>query len=137
MRITNPKPFLLLVALSTVLLAANIASGQEHSRQLRSPATVKGVIGGESHDSYVIRARQGQILTVQISWRPERHKEMGDNRAEFSLSESPDFNGGQVTFGKESDKGKRWSGKIPKTGNYYIYVTAHPTAHYTLKVNVR
>jgi hypothetical protein len=134
---TRKKASLFLVALSTVLLAANIAQGQGKIQRLRSPATVKGFIGGESHDSYVIRARQGQILTVQISWRPERHKEMGDNRAEFSISESPDFNGGQVTFGKESDKGKRWSGKIPKTGNYYIYVTAHPTAHYTLRVTAR
>ena len=128
---------LCLVALATLLLAADTASGQEHMRRLRSPATVKGFIGGESHNSYVVRARQGQILTVQINWRRE-HDESGDNRAEFLVSESPSFDGdGQVKFGNESNEGKRWSGRVPKTGNYYIYVTAHPTAHYTLRVTVR
>jgi len=128
----------LLVALATLSLAPNLALGQEHRRRLQSPATVRGLVGGESHDSYVIRARQGQIMTVQISWRREHDTDLGDNRAEFFVSESPDFNGdGPVKFGKESDQGKRWSGKIPKTGNYYIYVNAHPTAHYTLRVTVR
>jgi hypothetical protein len=129
---------LCLVALATLLLAADTASGQEHSRRLRSPATVKGFIGGESHDSYVVRARQGQTLTVQINWRREHDNETGDNRAEFLVSESPRFDGdGPVNFGNESNEGKRWSGRVPKTGNYYIYVTAHPTAHYTLRVTVR
>jgi len=87
---------------------------------------------------YVIRARQDQIMTVQINWRREHDDELGDNHAEFFVSELPNFNGdGLVKFGKESDKGKRWSGKIPKTGNYYIYVNAYPTAHYTLRVTVR
>jgi hypothetical protein len=138
MRRTLQRAALLLVALATLLLAATLAWGQEHMRRLRSPATVRGFIGGESHDSYVIHARADQIMTAQISWRPEHDKGLGDNRAEFFVSESPDFDSdGQVKFGKESDKGKRWSGKIPETGNYYIYVNAHPTAHYTLRITVR
>jgi hypothetical protein len=128
---------LCLVALATLLLAADTAEGQEHTRRLRSPATVKGFIGGESHNSYVVHARQGQTLTVQINWRRE-HDESGDNRAEFFVSESSRFDGdGQVKFGSESNDGKQWSGRVPKTGNYYIYVTAHPSAHYTLRVTVR
>lgn len=138
MRIIRQSASLAFVAFATLLLAANIASGQGHTRRLRSPATVRGFIGGESHDTYVIRAREGQIMTVQISWRRDHHNESGDNRAEFFVSELPNFDGdGQVKFGKEADQGKQWSGKIPKTGNYYIYVTAHPTAHYTLGVTVR
>jgi hypothetical protein len=42
-----------------------------------------------------------------------------------------------VKFGKAPDDGKRWTGKIPKTGNYYIYVTAHPDARYILKVSLK
>jgi hypothetical protein len=95
------------------------------------------MIGGESHFSYVIRARKGQIMTVQISWRHE-HDENGDNHAEFWVGDLPNFNGdGQVKFGSESNEGKRWSGRIPKMGNYYIYVMAHPVAHYKLRVMVR
>lgn len=121
--------------LAALLLAANVVWAQEDTtpkKRLRSPATASGVIGGEAHAGYVIRARKGQTMTVQITWRRK-----DDNRAEFTVSESSNFfNGGQVTFGKSSDKGKRWSGKIPRTKNYYIYVVAHPTANYTLSVTV-
>ncbi len=126
----------LLIALALLLLPTNATYAQDDKtpkKRLRSPATVKGFIGGESHDSYVIRARKGQTMTVQISWRRK-----DDNRAEFTVSESSNFfTGGQVTFGKSSDNDKRWSGKIPKTGSYYLYVVAHPTARYTLSVTVK
>ena len=103
------------------------------ARRLRRPATVRGFIGGESHDNYVIHARKGRIMTVRLSWRRE-----GDNRAEFKVSESPDyFTGEPVKFGTESDDGKRWTGRIPRSGDYYIDVVAHPTAHYTLRVRVK
>ena len=138
MRMTRQRASLLLIPLTTLLLAAGIAWAQEYTQRLRSPAAVRGLIGGESHDSYVIRARKGQTMTVQISWRREHDNELGANHAEFFVGELPNFDGnGQVKFGKESNNGKRWSGKIPKTGNYYIYVMAHPTAHYTLRVTVK
>jgi len=138
MRMKLRQAFLLLIPLVTLLLAADIAWAQEYTQRLRSPATVRGFIGGESHDSYVIRARKGQTMTIQISWRREHDNALGANHAEFFVGELPDFDGnGQVKFGKESNEGKRWSGKIPKTGNYYIYVMAHPTAHYALRVTVK
>ncbi len=85
----------------------------------------------------MIRARKGQILTVKISWRRKHNNEDGDNHAEFFVGELPNFDGdGRVKYGKESNKGKRWSDRIPKTGNYYIYVNAHPTARHTLTVTV-
>ena len=136
----HQKRSLLLNVLALLLLTANIAAAQEDTtlkdttpkKRLRSQAIVKGFIGGESHDSYVIRARKGRTLIVRISWRGE-----GDNRAEFKISESHDFFGSEpVKFGKESDNSRRWTGKIPRTGNYYIYVAGYPTAHYTLKVSV-
>lgn len=102
-------------------------------RRLRSPASVRGFIGGESHDGYVVRARKGQALTVRLSWLRE-----GDNRASLSVSESPDFYSAEpAKFGTEYDGGRRWAGRIPKTGDYYIYVVAHPSAQYTLKVSAR
>ena len=129
---------LLLVALTTLLLAANVTAGQQSTRRLRSPATVRGFVGGEAHDSYVIRARKGQTMTVRLSWRHEHDSAQVANHAEFFVGDLPNFDAdGLVKFGKESKKGKGWSGKIPKTGNYYIYVLANPTAHYTLRVSVR
>jgi hypothetical protein len=100
--------------------------------RLKSMVPVKGFIGGESHDSYVIRARKGQILTVSLSWQRE-----GDNRASFTVSESPDFSGAPAKFGNGSHEDTKWAGTVPRTGNYYVYVVAHPSARYTLKASFR
>ena len=140
MRITAPRASLFLATLATLLLAADITVAQSHTPRLRSPATVRGFIGGESHDSYVIRARKGRIMTVQLTWRHEHDDQRRENHAEFFVGDLPNFNAdGLVTFGKESssEKGRSWSGKIPKTGDYYIYVLANPSAHYTLRVIVK
>ena len=100
--------------------------------RLKSMVPVNGIIGGESHDSYVIRARKGQILTVSLSWQRE-----DDNRASFTVSESPDFSGAPAKFGNRSDEDTKWAGTVPRTGNYYVYVVAHPSARYTLKASLR
>jgi hypothetical protein len=72
-------------------------------------------------------------MTVRISWRRE-----DDNNADFTVSESANFFGGdQVGFGSLSDNSRRWTGRIPRSRDYYIYVLAHPTAHYTLRVDLK
>ena len=101
-------------------------------RRLRSMAPVHGFIGGESHDGYVVRARKGQVLTVSLSWRRE-----SDNLASLAVSESADFSGEAAQFGSDSNNGRRWVGWVPRTGDYYVSVMAHPSAHYTLHVSVR
>ena len=140
MQLKLQKVSFLLDVLAALLLAAHIAGAQEDTtlkdtapkKRLRSQAIVKGFIGGESHDSYVIRAGKGRTMIVKIACRRE-----GDNRAEFTITESHNFFDSEpVKFGKESDKSRRWTGKIPRTGNYYIYVAGHPAAHYTLKLSV-
>ena len=127
---------LLPLAVVLLLLTADVAGAQlkpSPARRLRTPATVRGFIGGESHDSYVVRARKGQTLTVRLSWRRE-----GGNRASFAVSESPDYYTGEpVKFGAESDGGRRWAGRVPRGGDYYIDVVAHPAARYTLRVRVK
>ena len=100
--------------------------------RLNNPATVKGEIGGESHDSYVIHVRKNQTLKVQIDW-----KEKGDRTAQFVVSRSADFFAGDVIRGILTYNEKNWYSKIKKTGDYYIYVTGHPVANYTLKVSVK
>ena len=72
-------------------------------------------------------------MTVQISWRRE-----DQNKASFTVSDmSNPYEAEPVKFGEESAGGKRWTGKIPKTANYYIHVVAHPSAHYTLRVTIK
>jgi hypothetical protein len=127
--------FLFPAAIAALMLIANAVFAQDTTpkTRLRSPAAVRGFIGGESHDSYVIRVRKGRTMTVRISWRSE-----GENNASFTVSESADFFGAeQVSFGAVSADDKQWTGKIPRTRDYFIYVVAHPTAHFVLRVRVK
>ncbi|MEZ5344666.1 MAG: hypothetical protein R2681_03825 [Pyrinomonadaceae bacterium] len=100
--------------------------------RLTSGVAENGFIGGEAHDAYVIKAIKGQKMTVEISW-----KEDEGNRAEFSVSTSASFfDGESVGFGEATEEGTRWTGKIPETADYFIYVVAHPSADYTIKVRL-
>ncbi len=134
----NLKQHFLIVSLAIILsaiAAGNVSAQRDRTpkKRLAIPATARGTIGGESHDSYVVRAQRGKTLVVQISWQKD-----GDNRAEFSISRSANFfSASPVNFGTESSGGKVWTGKIPQTGNYYIYVTGFPTARYTLRVRYK
>lgn len=120
------------IAISVVSSLFSAQTDNIPKRRLQSPATVSGFIGGESHDSYVISATKGQVMTVQISWEKE-----DDNRADFTIAKSSNFFAADpVDFGKLSEDEKSWTGEIPSTGDYYVYVVAHPTAHYKLTVTV-
>jgi len=124
---------LTLVAILTLLFTASVCKAQDAKpkKRLHSPATVRGFVGGESMDNFVIHARKGQTMTVRITWRKEEN-----NTATFSVSPDSDSNS-EALAGEQSENGKRWTGKIPKTGNYLITVTAQPFAHYTLRVTIR
>lgn len=137
MKISNIFTKICLSIFAATILFVNAASAQTPTDtvkkiRLKNPATVKGEIGGESHDSYVIRVRKNQTLKVQIDW-----KEKGDRVAQFVISRSADFFEGDVIRGIMTYNEKNWYSKIRKTGDYYIYVTAHPVANYTLKVSVK
>ena len=85
---TLTRVFLSFSAVVILLVAAGTTSAQTDStakKRLKSPATVKGSVGGEAHDSYVIRVRKNQTLKVQISWTGG-----GDKKAQFVVSKSDD-----------------------------------------------
>ncbi len=91
------------------------------------------IIGGESHDAYVIKALKGQILTLQLTWKLENK-----NSASFSISRSASFFSAEpVKFGRFSSKQTRWVGKIPASGDYFMFVVAHSTAEYRLWVKLQ
>jgi hypothetical protein len=137
MKLSNISTKIGLTIFVIMMLLLNVDSAQAQTEtaknvRLKNLATVKGEIGGESHASYVIRVRKNQTLKVQIDW-----KEKGDRVAQFVVSRSPDFFAGDVIRGISTYNEKNWYSKIRKTGDYYIYVTAHPVANYTLKVSVK
>ncbi|MBP6003252.1 MAG: hypothetical protein KA746_07445 [Pyrinomonadaceae bacterium] len=125
-----------LLAMTILTIGAGVAAAQEDTtpkKRLNGPTTVSGMIGGEAHDSYVIKARKGQRMSVQITW-----EKVENNKAEFKVSRSANFYGGEmVRFGQTTYLEDKWNGRIPETGDYYIYVVAHPTANYKLRVSFR
>ena len=126
MRLTQIRLVLTAIILG-VLATGAFAQPRTKPKRVHAPATIRGLVGGESNDTYVVHVRKGRQLTVEISWKKE-----DDNTASFSVTDSRD--GGTISFGKESDSGRKWTGKVPKTGDYFIEVVAHPSAHYVLKV---
>lgn len=121
----------LLSCFAVLLLSANFAQAQQDQEATglcfpngKNTVVVRGVIGGESHESYVLHLIAGRKLTVRIS-SPR-------NRAQFSVRTS-EF-GEVVNFGTESNRGNTWTGTIPQTGVYFISVVAYPTSNYTLRV---
>jgi hypothetical protein len=85
---------------------------------------VRGFIGGEAHDSYEFHVRAGRKVTIRVT--------STRNRADLTVSTSEI--GEPVSFGKQAAGGRTWSATIPETGIYFISITAHPTARYTLRV---
>ena len=137
MKLSNIPTKIGLTIFAAVILLLTVGGAQAQTDtvkkiRLKNPATVKGEIGGESHDSYVISVRKNQTLTVQITW-----KEKGDHSAHFVVSRSADFFAGDVIRGISTYNEKNWYSKIKKTGDYYIYVTGHPVVNYILKVSVK
>jgi hypothetical protein len=115
-------------ALSPALASPCSTESAHAGRLLNVPSTVHGFVGGESHDSYRIKARQGERLLVRLAWRHE-----GDNRAEATISTGDAFETAEpLSTGEWSANGTEWRGTIATSGTVYIYVVAHPSAHYTL-----
>jgi hypothetical protein len=123
-----------LAVAAVILFCAGLAAAQPeiHAVRLHNPARVKGFIGGESHDVYVFRGIKGQTMTVSIEGRN------GENGASFGVLNNRDvYSASPVKFGKSSNDGNKWVGKVPRTRDYYIDIVANPDSHYLLRVRMR
>lgn len=91
--------------------------------------TIGGTVRGEEQAEYVLGAKKGQRLVIKLTSAPAKS-------SVFQLL-GPDND----TLGLEFDANWDYSGKLPKTGDYFITV-ARPTAskgtsRYKLTVSVR
>ena len=127
-RLTCKSLLRLIATVALGLLLTNVAVAQDQEAQgicfSGKTAAVRGFIGGEAHDSYEFHVKGGRKVTVTITSKGN-HASFGVSKEEF---------GEPVSFGKESNEGRTWTGTIPETGVYFISVTAHPQARYTLRV---
>jgi outer membrane lipoprotein-sorting protein len=91
--------------------------------------TISGTVRGDEQAEYVLSARQGQRLIIKLTSVPSRS-------SVFDLH-APD----DTDLGLEYDANYDYSGKLPKTGDYLIFVTrptqAKGTSKYRLTVTVR
>jgi hypothetical protein len=114
----------------TLLLATLVAvplAGAEIRRirfgRGRTTAVLKGAIVRGEDDSYKLRASKGQTMSVHVT--------SVENNAVFEIF-AP--NSGRSMAGVGND----WSGKLPRSGDYTIVVSAERgNAEYTLEVTVR
>jgi hypothetical protein len=126
------------LALLLILIAATSAitqrGGKAEPNRIEfkrgsTSTTLSGTVRGDEQAEYVLSAKQGQRLIIKLTSVPAKS-------SVFDLH-GPD----DVDLGLEYDANYVYSGKLPRTGDYLIFVTrptqAKGTSRYKLTVNVR
>lgn len=87
----------------------------------RTTAVIKNTVRLCTSHEWVLRARQGQTMSVHIAT---------GKKTSFTV-QSPS---GTI---EDADGVKDWSGELPESGEYIIIVGTDATAAYTLEVTIR
>lgn len=87
----------------------------------RTTAVIKNTVRLCTSHEWVLRARQGQTMSVHIAT---------GKKTSFTV-QSPS---GTI---EDADGVKDWSGELPESGEYVIIVGTDATAAYTLEVTIR
>lgn len=117
-----------LLLIATIPLTAQNKKGNLHRVKFapgRASAVIKGAVRNWSEEVYVLEARQGQTMIVNLRAIPRD--------ADMTLNiEAP--NGKSLN---DSDSG--WTGKLPRNGDYKIYITTIHSQHarFTLEVTIK
>jgi hypothetical protein len=91
---------------------------------------MRGFVGGEAHDTYAIYAHEGDRVEVRLRWSHSH-----GNTAEMTVSESDDLgSAAPISTATVTEGGRRWTGRVGAAGVLYVFVVAHPSAHYMLTV---
>jgi hypothetical protein len=120
---------LLLITLS--LLTSGMAQSGKTQRvrfaRGRTTAILKGAVVRGTQDRYILGARRGQTMIVHITSL--------ERNAVFSII-GP--NAIALSGAEEGDDTMDWSGELPATGDYSIWVSGtRGNATYTLEVTIR
>lgn len=122
--------FILCVALLivTIPLSAQNKKGNLHRVKFErgsASAIIKGAIRNWSEEVYVLEARQGQTMILNL----REDTRNGDVTLNIVAP------GGKAL--NDSDNG--WTGRLPQSGDYKIYITTinSKTARFTLEVTIK
>ena len=126
-----PAALLMLIACSAAMAqrGGKAEPNRIEFKRATTSTTISGTVRGSEEAEYVLAARKGQRLTIKLTSVPVKS-------SVFQLL-GPDND----TLGLEYDANYEYSGKLPKTGDYFITV-ARPgqspgTSRYRLTVTVR
>ena len=111
---------------STRLVNPETGESKPASRRVQfkrgaSSATVQGTVTISLPDMYLVGARAGQVMTVQLT---APHKSVS-----FFVS-SP-------TTNLIADNTRRWTGTLPETGDYTIMIQADVRATYSMTITIK
>ena len=134
----------LIVLIFVSIAAAPEVSGVEITRRVAFPkgktsVIYKGKLTTEyaSYDSYVVRAKKGQTLSVKLTTT--------DRNASFAIYETQEFGPDEDTILPNNPTLRLFSGKLPITSEYSVQVYGvssiedrNPTsAPYTIEISLR
>ena len=125
----HSKTFIVLVTLA-ISITALAQTGQKQRVRFprgRTTAVLKGAVVRGTQDQYILGARAGQTMTVHITSR--------EKNAVFAIL---DPNGTALEGAEEGSDATDWTGRLPSTGDYSIWVGGtRGNASYTLEVTIR
>ena len=114
----------------SIVLTALAQTGQTQRVRFprgRTTAVLKGAVVRGTQDQHILGARRGQTMIVHVTSR--------ENNAVFVIL-AP--NGTALDGAEEGTDTKDWTGQLPLTGDYSIWVgPTRGNATYTLEVTIR
>jgi len=126
----NPRLFMLSCLVVSLSLSTGVHAREKHARALQVPSSVRGFVGGESHDAYRFHGARGEHVGIRLA-----SLRASAEGAEMIVSDSPTFGDAEPALGGTlSEDGAAWDGTLRRSGWLYIYVVAHPSAHYRLTI---
>jgi hypothetical protein len=119
------------LALGAGARAEDVREVPVHFKPGTSSATIKGSVTGYAAIDYVLGAKAGQTMTVEMQT---------DNGANSFNVQAP---GGEAAIGSGETSNNAWSGPLPVDGEYRVRVylmrsaaRRNETGHYTLTVGI-
>jgi|SRR6266850_6088938 len=114
----------------SILLTAAAQAGRTQRVRFprgRTTAVLKGAVVRGTQDQYILGAKRGQTMIVHVTSR--------ENNAVFAIL-AP--NGTALEGAEEGTDTKDWTGQLPLSGDYSIWVgPTRGNATYTLEVTIR
>lgn len=139
-RLRGALPLLVWLCMPAAVEAACPPAKPIHFAAGASEIKLSGGIPRGERDCYTLRARQGQILTVEQSDTPDTNIVFQIYQPPWRIVGSPDQMavGGTTLLGTaEGEDARRFSGTLPATGDYLLVVgTSRGSGEYRLRMAI-